>query len=382
MEKNKEMKNSYFEKNFFGSGFFEWQFSSESHRKLCETARYDEEKYWGTFSKEPFEAVSYRLPDWAIGPFTKYPGNPVMAPDLSGWDCGRFGGGIHNGSIVKKDEKLYYIYRGEFPLKKEEVARDIDYCCDVGIAESRDGVHFARIREYSPFFRSGGSECYSFEDVNVVSYEGCYYMFLNRWDWAEIENPQISGVFIAVSDDLFTWKKMGLAFPNAQRIHRNPCVLQNPRNEAVKVNGKFVMYINDGLMAFSDDLLHWESIENPNSWPGGEGCLAMTDYMKADPLSVLLFTGGHHTGHFYAVGEVHFSKNDVMKPLDWLPRPILTADENIPWEAGFSVNGKHHVSYWRDTIFFTGITLNENRWLMYYGGSEYYTCLATAPFRG
>ncbi|MHB1769278.1 MAG: hypothetical protein ACYCUV_15675 [Phycisphaerae bacterium] len=36
------------------------------------------------------------------------------------------------------------------------------------------------------------------------------------------------------------------------------------------------------------------------------------------------------------------------------------------------------VSSFDDTIFFTGLTRHNGKWWMYYGGSEYYTCLATA----
>lgn len=376
------VNKSYFDKQFFGDGFFEWQFSDKRHEERWKETCYNEEKYWGGFSKDPFDAASYRLPEWAIGPFTKYGKNPVFAPDPAGWDRGRFGGGVHNGSIVIKDGRFYYLYRGEFPLKAEDIVReDIDYCCDIGIAVSDDGINFNRIENNRGIFRHGRSEKYSFEDVNVVSCNGRYYMFLNRWDWANIENPQVSGVFIAVSEDLITWEKIGLAFPNATRIHRNGCVLQNPRNEAVRVNGQFVMYINNGLMGFSDDLIHWESIENPYSWPGGECSVALTDYRKEDDGSILLMTGGHHTGHFYAAGEVLFSKADVSKPVEWLPRPVLYAEDKYPWEAGLSAYSGKPVSYWRDTVFFTGITLHEDKWHVYYGGSEYYTCLATAPYR-
>jgi len=41
-----------------------------------------------------------------------------LAPSKDGWDCGRYGGGVHNGSIIKKDGRFYYRYRGEmdYPL--------------------------------------------------------------------------------------------------------------------------------------------------------------------------------------------------------------------------------------------------------------------------
>ena len=106
------------------------------------------------------------------------------------------------------------------------------------------------------------------------------------------------------------------------------------------------------------------------------------------PEDILLFTGGHHTGHFYAIGEVLFSKQNPGMPVEWLPRPVLYVEEQYPWENGMSTAEDRTafderpvpVSYWRDTVFFTGMTLHGGRWWMYYGGSEYYTCLATADY--
>jgi predicted GH43/DUF377 family glycosyl hydrolase len=165
----------------------------------------------------------------------------------------------------------------------------------------------------------------------------------------------VSGTFLATSKDLIHWEKRGIVFPEAPKTHRNGVVLQNPRNEAVAVNGRFIMYLNDGLIAYSDDLTHWESREVKQRWPGGEGCFALADHSRENPDHIVLFTGGHHTGHFYAIGEVLFSKSDPERPLTWLPRPVLRAENQYPWEDG--------------------------KWWLYYGGSEYYTCLATAPVK-
>lgn len=137
------------------------------------------------------------------------------------------------------------------------------------------------------------------------------------------------------------------------------------------------MYINDGLMGLSEDLINWESVELDEFWPGGEGCFALTNYNPKHTDDIILFTGGHHTGHFYAVGEVLFSKRAPGKPIEWLPRPVLTTDDNVPWENGLAADPPHNqVSHWKDTIFFTGMTLYEGKWWAYYGGSEFYTCLA------
>lgn len=361
---------------FFGNGFFEWQYS-ESDEKVWKNRQDNEVLYWGDFSREPFDLHTYVTPNWSITSFKKY-NRPVLAPSPDGWDCGHKGGGVHNGSVLFRNGQFYYIYRGEFPIPEEfHKVEGIGYMCDAGAAVSDDGIHFRKLTEYSPFLRSGGDERFSFEDINVVEYEGTFYMFLNRWDWTAMQDPSISGIFIATSKDLLHWEKKGLAFPGAKRTHRNPVVVQNPNNEAVRINGKFIMYINDGLMGISEDLLHWDSIELGESWPGGEGCFALTDYDDAHPDNIVLFTGGHHTGHFYAVGEVLFKKNDPTHPVEWLPRPVLTTEKQYPWENGLSADESDKVvSYWRDTIFFTGMTKHDDHWWAYYGGSEYYTCLA------
>ena len=360
-------------------GVFEWQLSDENNDKRYAGFKYDAELYWGGFSKEDFDESKFVLPVWAIGPFSKYKGNPVLAPSPDGWDVGKYGGGVHNGSVVRKEDKFCLVYRGEMPWKGEGPC---DYICDIGLALSDDGINFKKESEHSPFFRKNGDEKFSFEDVCIVEHEGVYYLFCNRWDWTCMNDPHRNGAFLAVSKDLLHWEKQGLLFPEAEVIHRNACVLQNPHNQAVSVDGKFVMYLNDHLIAFSDDLVHWQSrvIPEATRWPGGEGCFALCDYNDARPDDILLFTGGHHTGHFYAIGEVLMSKKDVTRPIEWLPRPVLIADPSNPWEAGKSAHPPHgNVSYWRDTVFFTGMTLHDSRWWMYYGGSEYYECLAHAP---
>jgi predicted GH43/DUF377 family glycosyl hydrolase len=370
-------------KDFFGNGIFDWQLNSRDYKRMWDERCYNEDKYWGGFLKEKIDRNDYKFPDWAIGPFKKHIGNPAFSPSENGWDREHFGGGVHNGSILRKDEKFFYIYRGEQDLPptgfNEYDNVPFDYICDIGIAYSEDGINFIRDTEHSPLFRTGEDSKYSFEDVNVVKHEDTYYLFCNRWDWLRPTDPSVSGVFLATSKDLLVWEKKGLVFPAAKSIHRNPCVVQNPNNEAVRVRGKFVMYLNGGIIAYSDDLITWKDYEINELWPGGEGCFALADYKDSHPDNIILFTGGHHTGHFYAIGEVLFSKANPQEAVEWLPVPVIHAEPQYPWENGLSaIEPYTPVSYWRDTIFFTGMTKHDEKWWMYYGGSEYYTCLATS----
>jgi len=65
----------------------------------------------------------------------------------------------------------------------------------------------------------------------------------------------------------------------------------------------------------------------------------------------------------------------VMKMSAWSNMTTL-----FPYENGFSADGLgHFVSCWADCIFFNGLTQHNGQWIMVYGGSEYYSCRATAP---
>ena len=351
------------------NGLFDWQFPGKG-----EEYGYDEKKWWGGFPKD-FDPAKYHVPDWIIGPFTKYPGNPIMEPTPGSWDRGHYGGGVHNGSVLVVDGQFCYVYRDE-----RELDRKPGYICDIGLATGKDGIHFVKDTAHSPFFGKGKDKDFSFEDVCLVRYKGTYYLFCNVWDWTRAEDPKASGAFLATSKDMVHWTKRGLIFPHASEIHRNPVVLQTPENEAAKANGKFVMYLDYGLVAYSDDLVHWTSKKVANPWPGGENCVALADWNPKYPNNILLFTAGPHSGHFYGVGEVLLDRNDPERAIEWLPRPIFCAEAKYPWEDGKAAKSPHQpVSMFHDTIFFTGFTRHDGEWWMYYGGSEYYTCLATAP---
>jgi predicted GH43/DUF377 family glycosyl hydrolase len=357
---------------FFEDEVFDWQHPVDEDDGWNRGWVYDPEKYWGGFPPESGVDVDRELPTWAVGPFEKHTGNPIVAPSPGSWDRGRFGGGVHNGSIVRHDGAFWYVYRGE---RECDPIGGIDYICKIGLAKSHDGVSFTKVTTDEPLF--GADDRFSYEDVSLVQHDGTFYLFCNRWDWEHRHDPARSGCWLATSDDLVRWKEHGIVYPDATMIHRNGVVLQDPQNRPVRVDGHYVMYINNYLIGRSTDLLTWESHQTPNRWPGGEGCFALTDYSDDDN-AIILFTGGHHSGHFYAIGEVLLSKTDPEKPISWLPRPVLHADGSIPHESGYSASDStRRVSPYRDCIFFNGLTAHDGAWWLYYGGSEYYTCLAT-----
>ncbi len=360
-------------------GMFAWQFPSADNEATWRHQSFSIDRWWGDFPHSLADQMDmFGDNPWSIGPFTKCTANPVLAPTPGAWDEGHFSGGVHNGSIIVKDGIFYYLYRGERPIDIKQNSQ-IDYICDIGVATSKDGVHFTKDDHHSPFFRKGDDRCFSYEDVNVVRSGDMYYLFCNQWLWERQGDTTVNGIIVATSTDLLNWTKHGIIFPTSNRIHRNGVVIQNPENEAVRVDGKYIMYIDDGLIAYSNDLLHWESEENSNPIPGGECCFALGEYDLSAPDNIVLFTGGAHTGHFYGVGEILISKGDVTKPVRYLPRSPLFAETKYPFENGFAAEAPHKpVSSFADCIFFNGLTRHDGKWWVYYGGSEYYTCLATA----
>lgn len=239
-------------------GIFDWQYSvdAESGWELSSWV-YDEERYWSGFPpKGETDAQPARLPEWAVGPFRKYAGNPVLGPSAGAWDRGRFGGGVHNGAIVRAAGRFHYVYRGERPC---EPVDGIDYLCKIGLAESADGHRFTKVTTGAPLF--GADDPFSYEDVSLVRLGGTFHLFCNRWDWKRIDDPAVSGCWHASSTDLRRWKEHGLVYPNADRIHRNGVVLCGPDNRPVRVDGSYLMYVNGHIVGRSDDLEHWESTQ-------------------------------------------------------------------------------------------------------------------------
>ena len=111
---------------FFGDGVFDWQLASKDREATWRERAYDEERWWGAFPKGPAPAgdMFERYP-WAVGPFGKYEGNPIIGPTPGAWDQGHGAGAVHNGSILLKDGKFHYLYRGEGPIDRAHLERHL-----------------------------------------------------------------------------------------------------------------------------------------------------------------------------------------------------------------------------------------------------------------
>jgi len=147
-------------------GMFAWQFPSADNEATWRNQSFSIDRWWGDFSHD--------LPDQMIcsptipghRPFTKHMNNPVLARLRSlgpGTFLRRRAQRIH-----RRERRRLLLHLSWRESDRYPAEQPIDYICDIGVASSKDGVHFAKDNRHSPFFRKGEDRRFSYEDVNVV----------------------------------------------------------------------------------------------------------------------------------------------------------------------------------------------------------------------
>jgi predicted GH43/DUF377 family glycosyl hydrolase len=331
-----------------------------------------------------------KLPDWAIGPFAKYDRNPLLSPPQSGWGSRN----VFNPTVVVKDGKFYMLYRAE--NKDTPRVKGLFYSV-LGLAVSDDGLNW---KQYQSEPVLSATEAYEWpggcEDPRMFKYRDTYYVYYSGVHVDAAGDIMVADQCWATSKDLIHWKKHG------PRGVKNDSVVTSPQLEAVKINGKFMLY-NEQHIGYSDDLVNWRikpstiSQQIPNF---RELCQVMTDipgreddiimlvaaYPDASlhelinkngvqkgnyPQSSLSFKDANHA----VIVEVLLSKKNPEKVLDVSP-PVLYPTEFFELEG---TNG-------RGVPFFVvfanqGLFLHEDQWWFYYGGADHVICMAKAPLR-
>jgi predicted GH43/DUF377 family glycosyl hydrolase len=222
------------------------------------------------------------VPHWAIGPFTigEYEGEyMIFRKELNwkdpaapaGWKPGTF----WNPTLIEKNGKLYLFYRTGPRLEGLESR--------IGLAWSEDGVHWQDYEHNPVIYPTEEYEGRGCEDPRIYEHEGRYYLYYNSvWDMVD-RDLSIEGVWkrpdgtigvdicLAISEDLLHWEKKGVIVPRS--VSRNwakaPVIPRSPYGEAVKLNGRFMMFISERLhtglddseeqvIGYSTDLVHWQ----------------------------------------------------------------------------------------------------------------------------
>lgn len=373
-----------------------------------------------TSSKKPLntsaiDAVSDSSVNWALIPFKKLDSiNPVLNPGKGSfidpilkttvlWEEKD----VFNPAIVKKDGKVYMLYRAQDKTGKPGGTSRI------GLAVSTDAIHFTRMKEpvfypdndaYKQLEWEGGCE-----DPRVVKDSSrTYYMTYTAYDGT------IARLLIATSTDLMHWKKHGSVFASAyhgkyaalwSKSGSIVSVYKNGEPTAVKINGKYWMYWGDTQIwgAQSNDLINWAPVEMASgekppvklrsqalnmpqlriALPTREGKFD-SDLVESGPPALLtdkgivLIYNSRNMPSFgdnslgegtYTVSQVLFDKNDPGKILKRLDKYFMRPEQ--PYELSGQVN---------QVCFAEGLTEFKNKWYLYYGTAD--SKIAVAVYDG
>ncbi|HTV42006.1 MAG TPA: hypothetical protein VMF08_15590 [Candidatus Sulfotelmatobacter sp.] len=312
------------------------------------------------FTVEP----STRWPAWAIGPFVKYGGNPILGPEGAGWE----GWNTYNPGVIFDKGRFRMLYRGQERINDGSETRTLSR---IGYAKSLDGVTFVHnadpvIDANEPF-----ETRYGCEDARLVKYHGVYYAF-----YTGNLNAQSGEICLceATSTDCVHWKKLGIIETGT----KNGAIVRDPGGMPVKIKGRFVMYTGNSSLGvcYSDDLIHWGAItwidpQFPKGWVAPyEPCVAVANYSRKQPDNILVFVAGTLNGRgkwYYAISEMLFSKSGLTHKVAQLDDCIMKPTES--YESGTFPN----------CIWMNSILLHDGQWWMHYGAGDRNIGLATAP---
>jgi predicted GH43/DUF377 family glycosyl hydrolase len=222
-----------------------------------------------SITKDKTEVEKYK--DWALLGFVKADSiNPILEPSskqiffcpLNKKEIRWEEKNVLNPSAVVKDGKVYLVYRTQDSLMTSRL----------GLAISGDGLHF--IKEPLPVLFPGNDSMQKYEwkggveDPRIVeSEDGRYILTYTSYD------GRIARLCLASSKDLRNWIKHGLVLNEGKykdTWSKSGAIvsrLEGSRIIATKIKDKYWMYFGDTdlFMATSEDLIHWEAVENTES---------------------------------------------------------------------------------------------------------------------
>jgi len=299
---------------------------------------------------------------------------------------------VFNPGAIVKDNKVYLLYRCE----DNSAAALGGRTSRIGLAESKDGIHF--IKHPTPILYPDSGEFMQYdypggcEDPRVVVTEDSTYI-LTYTSW----NQKTASLSIAFSKDLVNWTKKGTAFAKANNGKfmkdwtKSGSIItkfQGDKQVVAKIKGKYWMYWGEHFinLAWSENLIDWNPILNEK---GELKVIAGPRKNKFDSkLSecgppalitkegiVLLYNGKNAEGiesdskfapGTYCVGKLVFDIND--------PERIIYRSENPVLYPTL----KHEISgqYKSGTTFAEGLVFFQNRWILYYGTADSFVGVA------
>jgi len=341
-------------------------------------------------------AASAAMKPWEIGPFTKIDSlNPVLTPDPSvlfldpvnneevAWE----GRNVLNPSAVVKGGKVYLIYR----------AQDEKMTSRIGLAISEDGLHFKK--QAAPIFYPKNDEALKYEQLGgaedprvVQGPNGLYILTYTAYD------GKTARLCLATSTDLMQWTKYGPVLSDPKYIDlwsKSGAIVvaqQGSEMRAKKIDGKYWMYFGDTnlFMAHSEDLIHWEVLENKENKKMMSVLHPRPGYfdsrlVEPGPYALwtdkginLIYNGSNAANnndpdlpiYTYAAGQALFDAQRPYKILDRTAGYFIFPDKD--YEKVGEVN---------EVCFVEGLVYFKEQWFLYYGTGDSKIAVATAPYK-
>lgn len=341
---------------------------------------------------------------WMLGPFTRpTSATPVIDPNVNSvfddpvsgkpvqWEA------LHtfNPAAVVRGGQVYVLYRAEDNSGEMKIG---GHTSRLGLATSKDGVHFSRAMAPS-FFPAKDSQIErewpgGVEDPRLVeSEDGTYVLTYTQY------NRVTYDIGIATSKDLVHWQKFGPAFQDASggkyrdmkyKSAGIVSTLKDGKLIAAKIKGQYWMFWGEGTvrLATSSDLIHWSPLEEAHGSPivvldrrpghFDSGFPEMGPPPILTKRGIVVIYNGKNDSHggdpelaagTYADGQALFAADDPSKLLERTDRPFFAP--TLPFER----TGQ----YAEGTTFAEGLVFFKKHWLLYYGTADSFVGVAIAP---
>jgi len=286
-------------------------------------------------------------------------GEPILGPQGDGFEAA----GVFNPAVIRDGERTVMLYR----------AQDAKGTSRLGIATSRDGIHFTREPEpalapEADYERGGGVE-----DPRLVKIGATYYLTYTAYDG---RNAQLA---LATSPDLKKWERRGVIMP-ANTGRWNVKWTKSGAILTERVGGRHWMYYMADAAAGSDqtgiasspDLVHWtEALDAPvlGRRPGRFDSRVVEPGPPPVmlPEGIFLVYNGADDRLVYRTGWALFDRADPTRLLARSDTALF--EPQRPWELFGQVP---------NVVFVEGLVRDGLRWRFYYGGADKHVGVAEA----
>jgi predicted GH43/DUF377 family glycosyl hydrolase len=306
------------------------------------------------------------FPDFAsgarfpLGPFTAYEGNPILRPGQAEWESHN----VYNPTAIVDGDEVVLLYR----------AHSDDIVSSIGLARSRDGLHFER--EPEPVLAPAEDyESHGCEDPRLAVIDGVYYLTYTGWDGRSAQ------LCLATSTDLHHWDRHGPLFGDFDTFATIDPKPQGWSKAGVivpqQIDGRWWMYFGEGAIywATSDDLIHWTPGTTPDKplhapIPGTFEAdlveIGPSPVLTDNGLILLATNGARRTKRADGGLDVDYRCGQIV--IDPSRPTEILARMNAPWLEPQTFEDTHGlVSY---VTFVEGLVRFHGLWFAYYGQAD------------